>query len=59
MKQQPLSTISYPLLRLTIESILEHWQEITSDDIYQVGDSKVKETAEYLSDLFAELGRRL
>lgn len=59
MKQLLLSSMSYPMLRLTIDAILEHWQEITGDDIYKVDELKVKETAEYLSDLFAELARRI
>ncbi len=58
MKQQPLSEMSYPTLRLMIDSILEHWMEISGDDIYAV-TQHMKETAEYLSDLFAELARRI
>jgi hypothetical protein len=59
MKQVPLSQVSYPMLRLTIDSILEHWTELTGDDIYKVDDHRVKECAEYLSDLLAELARRI
>ena len=58
VKVQPLSAMSYPMLRLTTEAILEHWQEITADDVYSTG-REVKETAEYLSELFAEVARRI
>lgn len=56
---KPLSAMSYPMLRLTIDAVLEHWQEITGDDIYRVSDQRIKETAEYLGDLFSELARRI
>jgi hypothetical protein len=58
MKTIPLSAMSYPMLRLTISAIMEHWAEISTDDIYHI-DDRMQGTAEYLSDLFNEIAKRI
>lgn len=58
VKSVPLSSMSYPLLRLHVECILEFWSELGTDDIYHL-DDRMKGTAEYLSDLFAEIAKRV
>lgn len=58
IKSVPLSAMSYPMLRLTTDSVMEFWSEISTDDIYHL-DDRMKGTAEYLSDLFNEISKRV
>lgn len=54
----PLGSMSYPMLRLSVDCFLERWEELVGVDIYQ-SSNEIKETAELLSDLFKELAKRL
>jgi hypothetical protein len=50
--------MSYPMLRLAIDCFIEQWTEVAGDDIYHIS-VHTKECAELLSDLFAELAKRV
>jgi hypothetical protein len=56
--QVRISTMSYPMLRLAIDCFLEQWTEVAGDDIDHIS-VHTKECAELLSDLFAELAKRV